>query len=40
VIEIINDENISVTTIVLRKPQTSIGIEKKLLSDIWKIVEF
>lgn len=40
VIEIINDENISVTTIVLRKPQTIIGIEKKLLSDIWKIVEF
>ena len=40
VIEIINDQNVSVTTIVLRIPQSSIGIEKKLLSNIWKIVEF
>jgi len=40
VIEIISDQNISVATIVLRRPQSSIGIEKKLLSDVWKIVEF
>jgi len=40
VIEIISDQNISVATIVLRRPQSSIGIEKKLLSDVWKIIEF
>lgn len=40
VIEIINDQNVSVTTIVLKIPQSNIGTEKKLLSNIWKIVEF
>lgn len=40
VIEIINNQDVSVTTIVLKRPLIRLGIDETLLSDIWKIAEF
>ena len=40
VIEVINQDNVSVTTIIITKPILTLGTEKKELSNIWKIFQF
>jgi len=40
VIEVINQDNVSVTTIIITKPILTLGTEQKELSNIWKISQF
>jgi len=40
IIEIVNDQNISVATVVLKILKSFIGLEKKAISNIWKITSF
>lgn len=40
VIEVIDDKNVSVTTIVIKKPILILGNNKTELSNLWKIAQF
>jgi len=40
VIEVINKDNVSVTTIIIKKPVLILGSEKQEISNLWKITQF
>jgi len=39
-IEIVDENNVSVTTIVIKKPVLIVGSDKKEISNLWKITQF
>jgi len=40
VIEVVNKDNVSVTTIIIKKPVLSLGSERKEIGNLWKITQF
>lgn len=40
VIEVINQDNVSVATIIIKKPVLILGSERREISNLWKITQF